>query len=86
MLKGRVIGNATSTVKHSTMRGWKLLLVQPLSNDNRSADGEPLLAVDMLGAGAGEIVIISGDGRSSAELLQADNTPVRWSVVGIVDQ
>ena len=86
MLKGRVIGNATSTVKHFTMQGWKLLLVQPLLNDDFSADGEPLLAVDRLGAGAGEIVIISGDGRSAGELLQADNTPVRWSVVGIVDQ
>ena len=85
MLKGRVIGNATSTVKHSTMQGWKLLLVQPLLNDDLSADGDPLLAVDLLGAGAGEIVIISSDGKAARELLQADNTPVRWSVVGIVD-
>ena len=85
MLKGRVIGNATSTVKHSTMQGWKLLLVQPLLNDDLSADGDPLLAVDLLGAGAGEIVIISSDGKAARELMQADNTPVRWSVVGIVD-
>ena len=85
MLKGRVIGNATSTVKHSTMQGWKLLVVQPLMNDGLSADGDPVLAVDLLGAGAGEIVIISSDGKATGELLQADNTPVRWSVLGIAD-
>ena len=44
MLKGRVIGNATSTVKHSTMQGWKLLVVQPLLSDDCSADGDPVLA------------------------------------------
>jgi ethanolamine utilization protein EutN len=86
MLKGRVIGNATSTVKHSTMRGWKLLLVQPLLSDDLSADGDPVLAVDLLGAGVGETVIISNDGKATGELMQAENTPVRWSVVGIVDQ
>ncbi len=85
MFKGRVIGNATSTIKHSTMQGWKLLVVQPLLNDDLSADGDPVLAVDPLGAGAGDTVVISNDGKATGELLQADNTPVRWSVVGIVD-
>ncbi len=85
MLKGRVIGNATSTVKHSTMGGWKLLVVQPLLNDDRSADGDPVLAVDLLGAGAGDTVVICNDGKATRELMQADNTPVRWSVLGIVD-
>ena len=80
-----MLGNATSTVKHSTMGGWKLLVVQPLLNNDRSADGDPIMAVDLLGAGAGEIVIISSDGKAARELMQADNTPVRWSVVGIVD-
>jgi ethanolamine utilization protein EutN len=85
MLKGRVIGNATSTVKHSTMAGWKLLVVQPLLSDDKSPDGDPVLAVDLLGTGAGEIVVISNDGKATGELMQADNTPVRWSVLGIVD-
>ncbi len=85
MMKGRVVGNATSTVKHSTMNGWKLLVVQPLMCDDQSADGDPVLAVDLLGAGAGETVVISNDGKATGELMQASNTPVRWSVVGIVD-
>lgn len=85
MLTGRVIGTATATVKHPSMQGWKLLVVQPLAADGRSADGDPILAVDCLGAGRGERVIISSDGRGTRELLQSDNTPVRWSVLGICD-
>jgi len=67
------------------MKGWKLLVVQPLLADGRSPNGDPVLAVDSLGAGRGEIVIISSDGRGTRELLQSDNTPVRWSVIGICD-
>ena len=85
MLAGRVIGTATSTVKHPSMEGWKLLVVQPLTPDGRSPDGDPVLAVDSLGAGRGETVIVSSDGRGTRELLQSDNTPVRWFVLGIRD-
>jgi len=85
MLTGRVIGTATATVKHASMKGWKLLLVQPLAADGRSPDGDPVLAVDVLGAGRGESVILSSDGRGTRELLGSDTTPVRWSVLGIPD-
>ncbi len=85
MLSGRVIGTATATVKHASMRGWKLLIVQPLLADGRTPDGDPILAVDSLGAGRGETVIVSSDGRGTRELLQSDNTPVRWSIIGICD-
>lgn len=85
MLKGRVIGSATATVRHPSMRGWKLLLVQPLSPDGRGPDGDPFLAVDSLGAGTGEVVIVSSDGKGTREMLKADNTPVRWMTLGIVD-
>ncbi|MGQ9576621.1 MAG: EutN/CcmL family microcompartment protein [Thermoguttaceae bacterium] len=85
MQAGRVVGSATSTVKHPSMAGWKLLLVQPYGPDGRTPDGDPLLAVDPLGAGIGQVVIISSDGKGTRELLQSENTPVRWSVIGIAD-
>ena len=85
MQLGAVIGTATSTVKHPSMQGWKLLVVQLLAADGRSADGEPVLAVDSLGAGTGETVILSSDGKGTRELLKSDTTPVRWSVMGIRD-
>ena len=85
MLLGRVVGTATATVRHASMRGWKLLVVQPLSADGSTPDGDPALVVDSLGAGTGDLVIISSDGKGSRELLKADNAPVRWSILGIRD-
>ena len=43
MLTARVIGHATATVKHPSMEGWKLLVVQPLHWEDRSPDGTPVL-------------------------------------------
>jgi len=85
MLIGRVLGTATSTVKHASLEGWKLLLVQPLGPDGRSPDGDPVLVVDALGAGVGQEVIISSDGKGTRELLGSDTTPARWAVIGIRD-
>ena len=80
-----VIGTATATVKHPSLGGCKLLLVQPRLADGRTPDGEPILAVDGVGAGTGEVVIITSDGRSAREMLKRDDTPVRWTIVGIRD-
>ena len=85
MLTGCVIGNATATVKHPSMKGWKLLVIQPLLADGRTPDGDPILAVDSLGAGRGQRVIISSDIRGTRELLASNTTPVLWSVIGIPD-
>ena len=81
-----VIGNATATTKHPSMEGWRLLVVQPYLADGETADGEPLLAVDSYGAGHGDRVLISSDGRGTRELLGSDQTPVRWMVLGIRDE
>jgi ethanolamine utilization protein EutN len=85
MQVGLVIGTATATVKHPSMNGWKLLVVQPFMTDGRTPDGEPVLAVDSLGAGTGEQVLITSDGKGTRTLLKSENTPVRWSVMGIAD-
>ena len=81
-----VIGNATATVKHPSMKGWKLLVVQVYKVDGKTPDGDPLLAVDSLGAGAGEQVMITSDGPTTRALLQSDTSPVRFHVMGICDQ
>ena len=77
MLQGQVIGTVTSTIKHPSMNGSKLLVV--------AAEEEAVLAIDRLGCGVGETVIITSDGKTTAELLGTKATPVRWSVIGIVD-
>ena len=85
MQAGIVVGTATSTVKHPSMHGWKLLVVQFYGVDGRTPDGDPVLAVDSLGAGSGQRVILSSDGKAARSLLASETTPVRWSVVGIED-
>ncbi|MBA4019251.1 MAG: ethanolamine utilization protein EutN [Pirellula sp.] len=85
MQLARVVGTATSTIKHPTMNGWKLLIVQMLQADERSPDGDPVISIDSLGAAVGQTVIITSDGKGTRELVGNENTPVRWSVMGIQD-
>jgi ethanolamine utilization protein EutN len=85
MQLGLVVGTATSTVKHTTLHGQKLLVVQPLMADGTNPDGDPQIAVDAVGAGTGERVMITSDGRFVRELVKHENTPIRWSVIGIAD-
>ena len=84
MQLAKVVGHAVATVKHKSLEGWRLLVVQPLGPNN-VADGEPLLAIDNLGAGAGHTVVISSDGASARKLVNARNSPVRWMVMGVCD-
>jgi ethanolamine utilization protein EutN len=86
MQLARVVGTATSTVKHPSLVGWKLLVVQMLQADRRSPDGEPVLAIDALGAGPGQTIVITSDGKETRELMQSNNTPVRWSTMGLIDE
>jgi ethanolamine utilization protein EutN len=80
-----VIGRATATIKHGSLRGQKLLLVQRRTADPARPDGPPLLVVDALGAGIGQTVMISNSPRGVRELLGSDVTPVGWMTLGIKD-
>jgi microcompartment protein CcmK/EutM len=86
MQRGLVIGNAISTVKHASKQGSKLLLVQPYMADGVTPDADPQLCIDVVGAGVGETVLITSDGKYAREFLKSENTPVRWSVIGIEDE
>jgi ethanolamine utilization protein EutN len=85
MQLGRIVGHATATVKHPTLVGWKLLLVQPLAADG-SPDGEPQLAIDTLGAGRADTVVALNDGDVARKMVGAKNSPARWVVLGICDR
>jgi len=85
MQQGRVIGHATSTVKHPSLTGWRLMVVQTLGADNEP-EGEALLAIDNLGCQAGDRVILNSDGRRVRELVGNPKSPARWFVCGIVDE
>jgi ethanolamine utilization protein EutN len=86
MYTGRVVGSATSTVKHPSMKGARLLLVMALQADGHTVEGDPILVVDTLGAGQGENVMITSDGIGAREMLGDNTSPVRWTVLGIPDR
>lgn len=83
MQLGRVVGTATSTIKHPTFQGERLLIVQ-LEGVEGKADGEPVLAFDRMGAARGDVVLVTNDGMTLQEQL-GRNTPGRWSVMGLPD-
>jgi ethanolamine utilization protein EutN len=84
MQLARVIGTVVSTQKHRTFEGAKLLLVQPLNVDD-TPRGAALLAVDGVGAGVDEKVLIVLEGRAAGEALGRKGAPVDAAIIGIVD-
>ena len=84
MILAQVVGRIISTIHHPDMTGYKLLVCDKL--DHR---GEPnggyVIAIDSIGAGAGETVLILDEGNGARQVLQKEGMPVRSVVVGVVD-
>jgi microcompartment protein CcmK/EutM len=80
----KVIGTVVSTQKHRKFEGAKLLLVQPLNLDD-TPRGTALLAVDGVGAGVDEKVLVVLEGRAAGEALGKKAAPVDAAIVGIID-
>ena len=80
----RVVGTLVSTQKHRKFEGAKLLLVQPLGPDDQPR-GTALLAVDSVGAGVHEKVLIVLEGRAAGEALGRKAAPVDAAIVGIIE-
>lgn len=85
MLLARVEGNLVATRKHPSLQGWRLVICQPL-DANGDPEGAPQLAIDSHGAGMHQQVIISSDGLGARREVGDDHSPVRWLVIGIVDE
>ena len=81
----RVIGTVVSTQKHAKFEGAKLLLVQPMNMDD-TPRGTALLAVDGVGAGVREKVLVVLEGRAAGEALGRKGAPVDAAIVGIIDR
>jgi ethanolamine utilization protein EutN len=82
---GRVIGNIVATQKLKKFEGAKLLVVQPLNEDD-TPRGTALLAVDSVGAGVTEKVLVVLEGRAAGEALGRAGAPVDAAIVGIIDR
>jgi ethanolamine utilization protein EutN len=84
MQLGKVIGHATATIKHPSMNGLRLVIVQQLNNA-RQPEADMVIAVDKLGSGLGDTVVLNSDGKAARQLVGDPHTPVRWWISGIVD-
>jgi ethanolamine utilization protein EutN len=83
MVIAKVVGSAVATLKHELLKTNKLLLVR-LSDPEGNVNGEPFLAIDLVGAGEGELVIVSQG--SSARMAAGHNaSPADAAIVGILD-
>jgi len=85
MLLARVEGNLTSTRKHSSLEGWRLIICQPIDGSG-APEGVPQVAIDAHGAGMHQRVIISSDGQAARKAVGNEKSPVRWMIIGIVDE
>lgn len=83
MQLGRVVGNVVATRKDETLTGSKLMLTQPL-DVNLRPKGDPLVMVDTVGAGIGEIVIYA-TGTASRNAAGKPNAAIDAAIIGIVD-
>jgi ethanolamine utilization protein EutN len=83
MQLARVIGTVVATVKNESLAGRKLLVVQSLDARLRP-QGKPLVALDAVGAGVGELVFWCR-GKEASFPFQREDTPTDCTIVGIVD-
>ncbi len=85
MLLARVEGHVTATRKHPSFAGWRLILCQPIGREGQP-EAAPLVALDSLGAGLHQRVILSSDGLAARRAVGDDQSPARWMIIGIVDE
>ncbi|MFJ7726376.1 EutN/CcmL family microcompartment protein [Neobacillus sp. NPDC097160] len=85
MIICKVVGSIVSTTKAEKLKGKKLLIVQPLDLKTIVEDGKPLVAIDTVGAGVGEVVLlVSGSSARQTEIT--NGVPADAAIIGIVDQ
>ena len=85
MQLAKVVGNLVSTHKNELLKGKKLLLVQPM-DELLVPFGDEMIAVDGVGAGIGDTVLILAEGGSARMITDAANlAPIELCIAGIVD-
>ena len=84
MILARITGSVVSTIHHPVVEGQKLLVAERLDPTGHPTGGY-IIALDAIGAGQGETVLILDEGSGARQILDDSNAPVRSIVVGIVD-
>ena len=85
MQLAEIFGTASASVKHPSLKGTKLMLIDLLGANGESEGADPLIAIDLVGAGPGDVVMITSDAPTIRDALGSENAPVRWSIIGVRD-
>jgi microcompartment protein CcmK/EutM len=86
MLIARVTGPIVASAKTPYYKDYKILRLVPESWDGSSIEAAPIIALDLVDAGAGDRVLVCQEGRWARETLGNINAPVRSMIVAIIDQ
>lgn len=84
MITGIVTGELYATIQHGFYDNRKLMLVD-LTDEEGARTGESLVAIDVVGAGPGEPVLVIDEGNSARQVFGSSDAPVRSVIVGILD-
>jgi microcompartment protein CcmK/EutM len=85
MIVGKVAGSIYATIQHPYFDGKKLLIVDKVAPPGIPSDGY-LIAVDTVGAGVGEYVLVIDEGNSARQIIGSTTAPLRSIIVGIIDE
>lgn len=85
MIIGQVSGSVYSTVNHPFYDGKKLMIVEKITPE-RQRTGDYLIAVDSVGAGPGETVLVLDEGNGARQIIDSTDAPIRSIIVGIIDE
>jgi len=85
MILARIEGNIVATRKLPSLAGWRMLICQPIGVAGE-AEGPPQVAIDPYGAALHQQVVISSDGAAARAAVRDPKSPVRWMVIGVVDE
>ncbi len=84
MILARVKGEVVATIKHPAYKGWRMLLLDRIDPDGKETGGY-LVALDSVGAGLGQAVLVIDEGNSARQVIGDPQAPIRSIIIGIVD-
>ena len=85
MTLAKVKGNVVSTQKNSNLKGYKLLIVQPIDLNNNYMGKKDVVALDFADAGIGDTVLLVQEGKPVQQILGDRKAPVHSVIVAVVD-
>ena len=84
MYIARVVGDVIATHRHANLGGHKLLLVRRLGVDGQE-EGSDVIALDVIGVGVGERVLVVQEGNAARTLFRSEKIPAQAVIAGVVD-